>query len=647
MMFRLTKLNVFLPRNRKASGSTVDRCFKVKKEIVPKETCESHNQLHSLPFNEFPFHFINFYKASVREVKSLPFHLNSFLSLLSCAERRYCCGPLCQAGDTKNIACSTELLRTFINLIIGQMTARNSVFKVILNIFFALVQVVVRTLLWPIYGGPGAKVPPLNDLILLDSATTLAHKIRTKKLTSVEVVQSFINRIKAVNPVLNCVVDERFEAALEEAKEADKLIASGTKSRDELEKEMPFLGVPFTTKDCISIKGMSCTAGLHSRRGFKAEEDAHIVALMRKAGAIPLAITNVSELCMWWEGVNPVYGRTNNNYNTNRIVGGSSSGEGCLLSSGGSAMGIGSDIGGSVRIPAFFNGVFGHKPSTGVGSLLGHYPLPSNEDQKSFLVIGPMSRFAKDLLPMLKVMAPEHAAKLKLDEPVDITKIKYHYMEDDTGSILISPVDKEIKNLIRKISSYYKKTHNITVNRVNLEKLRYSMALWFARMTIPEGPQLAVELANRNGSVNIFKEVLKFPFGRSNHTLPILCVAAVERCNAEYGSPKHKSFVDICSQLKSEFQDILGDNGVFIYPTHPTAAPYHIEPLFKPLNVGYTAVFNVLGFPSTHVPMGLNSEGLPIGIQVVGNINQDRLTLAVALELEKAFGGWVPGSTNV
>lgn len=85
---------------------------------------------------------------------------------------------------------------------------------------------------------------------------------------------------------------------------------------------------------------------------------------------------------------------------------------------------------------------------------------------------------------------------------------------------------------------------------------------------------------------------------------------------------------------------------MFIYPTHPTAAPFHIEPIVKPFNVAYTAIFNVLGMPSTHVPMGLNKEGLPIGIQVVGGPNQDRLTLAVAEELEKAFGGWVPPSVS-
>lgn len=411
-----------------------------------------------------------------------------------------------------------------------------------------------KALLWPIYGGPGEKVPPIDNLLLLDSATTIAHKIRNRKITSVEVVQSFINRIKEVNPILNCVVDNRFDEALKDAKRVDELIASGQKTKEELLKDTPFLGVPFTTKDCIAVKGLSCTLGIYSRKGIKADEDADAIALMRKAGAIPIGITNVSELCIWWESTNPVYGRTSNAYNTNHIVGGSSGGEGCVLSCAGSPMGIGSDIGGSVRIPAFFNGVFGHKPSTGIGSLKGHFPPLSSPEQNSYLVVGPMSRFATDLLPMFKVIAANHVNELKLNEPVDITKLKYYYMDDDTGGFLITPVDREIKQCIHKIISYYKKTHGITVEKVNFTKLRYSMALWFAKMRVQDGPQMPSELANRQGEVNIFKELLKFPFGVSHHTLPVLCTAVLEKMNVEYGSPKHRYFLDMCSQLKMEFQ---------------------------------------------------------------------------------------------
>ncbi|KAG1663619.1 Fatty-acid amide hydrolase 2 [Nymphon striatum] len=115
----------------------------------------------------------------------------------------------------------------------------------------------------------------------------------------------------------------------------------------------------------ISAVGCLWTAGLVSRRGKVAEKDCDAVAMMRKSGAIPIAITNVSELCLWMESSNNLYGRTNNPYNTTRMVGGSSGGEACLISAVGSPFGIGSDIGGSIRMPAFFNGIFGHKPSKG------------------------------------------------------------------------------------------------------------------------------------------------------------------------------------------------------------------------------------------------------------------------------------------
>lgn len=425
---------------------------------------------------------------------------------------------------------------------------------VVLQIFFAAVQVFIKGILWPFFGGPGEKIPPISNNLLLYSASTLAHKIRTKKVSSYEVVQSFIERIKLVNPVLNCVIDDRFEDALEDARQVDKLINSGKFTVEEIEKETPFLGVPFTTKDCISIKGMSVTAGIYSRKGKVAEEDADSIACMRKAGGIPLAVTNVSELCMWWESFNPIYGRTKNAYNTNRTVGGSSGGEGCLLSSGGSAMGIGSDIGGSVRIPSFFNGIFGHKPSTGVVSLKGHVPCPTNENQKSYLVVGPMSRYATDLLPMLKVLACDKVNHLKLDERVNVTKLKYYYMDDDSGSVLVSPVEKEIKEALHKVIKYFDKAHNAHTQKVSLSKMKYSMAIWFAKMRVPEGSQLPVELADNKGKVNIIKEILKFPFGLSHHTLPILCIGLLEKFNPQYNSPKHLNFVNMCKELLEEFQ---------------------------------------------------------------------------------------------
>lgn len=149
-----------------------------------------------------------------------------------------------------------------------------------------------------------------------------------------------------------------------------------------LAEKKPFFGVPFTTKDCIGVANMKQTAGLTVRKNIVSKYDAEVIRLMRDAGAIPLATTNVSELAMWWETSNCLYGTTKNPYNTRHIVGGSSGGEGCIQAAAGSPLGIGSDIGGSIRIPSYFNGIFGHKPSTGIVSNDGQYPSAQSEDQK-------------------------------------------------------------------------------------------------------------------------------------------------------------------------------------------------------------------------------------------------------------------------
>lgn len=157
----------------------------------------------------------------------------------------------------------------------------------------------IRFLLSKYHGEHGRVMPPINDLILLESATALAEKIRMRKVSCVDVMNSFITRSKLVNPLLNCVVDERFDEALNEAQAADELLASNRYTVDELRDQKPFLGVPISTKDCIEVNGLLHTAGLWLRRNVRGTEDAEAIALMRAAGAIPFALTNVSECCMW------------------------------------------------------------------------------------------------------------------------------------------------------------------------------------------------------------------------------------------------------------------------------------------------------------------------------------------------------------
>ncbi|XP_047105781.1 fatty-acid amide hydrolase 2-A [Schistocerca piceifrons] len=515
-----------------------------------------------------------------------------------------------------------------------------------IRLVFRLLELIVSGFLQLVYHGKGEVVPPINNLLLLEPASTLALKIRTRKVSSVQVIEAYIARIKEINPILNCMVDERFSDALKEAREIDSFIASETKSTDEIARDTPFLGVPFTTKDCIQVKGLSNTAGLYKRKDIKALEDAEVIALMRKAGGIPLAVTNISELCMWWESSNTVYGRTNNPYNTNHIVGGSSGGEACIQAAAASPVGIGSDIGGSIRMPCFFNGIFGHKPSRCIVSNQGEYPVPS-EEQNTFLGTGPMCRYAVDLLPTLKVIAGKNAIHLKLEEKVNYDKMKFYYMESDGGSPVVSPVHPEIKDVLLKAVSHFERAYNIKAQKIRLEKMKMSIDIWLAKMKVKNGPTFCEELANREGSITLWWELVKWFLGFSNHTFIALATALTEKLGVQPGTPEYAQLCDLCDQLHQEFQDMLGNNGVLFYPTHPTPAPYHLEPLIKPFNFAYTGIINMLGFPATHCPLGLSKGGLPIGIQVIGGMNQDHLTIAVANELEKAFGGWVPPSIAV
>ncbi|KAJ0174645.1 hypothetical protein K1T71_009753 [Dendrolimus kikuchii] len=503
------------------------------------------------------------------------------------------------------------------------------------RLFIAAVAHFVFTLY---YGNEGEKIPPITDDILKQPAIEVARRIRNKEVTSLEVLETCIRRIKDINSPLNCVVEDRFELALKEAREADELIRSGSKSMEQLEKEQPFLGVPFTTKDCIAVKGLHQTAGIVLRKDFIASEDADTIRLLREKGAIIIAITNVPEVCMWWETHNHIYGRTKNPYNTTRIVGGSSGGEGCLQAAAGSVFGIGSDIGGSIRMPCFFNGIFGHKPSRNIVSNIGQYPIPESDLLNSFLGVGPMTRHAVDLKPILKIISGANAIKLNLDTPVDLKTIKFFYQINNNAP-LSDPVDADIVLALSKVVEFLKRQHQINAEEKNIRILSKTIPIWLANMKTPK--RFGEFLMENETKGRLLIEIVKNVLGLSANTFIALVTALVDYSGASVGSDKYYHFLKKRDEMERIFSEMLGEDGVFLFPTHPTPAPYHNEPVFKPFNFGYTAAINSLGMPATTVPLGLSREGLPIGIQVIANYNQDRLCLAVAEELEKAFGGWV------
>ncbi|XP_064199809.1 fatty-acid amide hydrolase 2-B isoform X1 [Anguilla rostrata] len=496
--------------------------------------------------------------------------------------------------------------------------------------------------------GSSKKLAPITNPLLMVSGIQLAQKIRLREVTCVEVVQAYIDRIEEVNPLINAIVKDRFSAALQEAAQVDRLIDEEEGGEDVLKDRLPLLGVPFTVKAAFALQGMPYSAGLVSRKGVISGVDAPPLALLKRAGAIPLGITNCSELCMWFESHNRLFGITRNPYDMDRIVGGSTGGEACILASGGSVIGVGSDIGGSIRMPAFFNGIFGHKTSPGIVSNDGQFP-PSSGLEDDYLSTGPMCRYAEDLLPMLQIMAGPNAQRLSLSSEVDLRKLRFFSVPHDGGSVLVSPVDRELLQIQRRVVEHLEADLGVKVQELRFPQLKYSFQIWSTFMNLPDKdgkpPTPFVDhMADHGKKVWPLWEMVKSFLGLSSHTVAAIGLALMEMVESSEPDPfilKQKE------EFQKELEEVLGTDGVLLYPSHPLIAPKHHHPIFTPFNFAYTGIFNILGLPVTQCPLGLSQGGLPLGVQVVSGKYLDRQTLATALYLEKAFGGWRdPGSSS-
>lgn len=471
------------------------------------------------------------------------------------------------------------------------------------------------------------------------SATELAAGIRSGEVTSREVVTAHIDRIRRVDPALNAVVEDRFDAALEEAAAADASMNNGGRGALPREALPPFHGVPCTVKEVFAIPGMRQTSGLVHRRGAVATEEATAVTRLREAGAIVMGTTNVSELCMWMETSNKLYGRTNNPYDVKRIVGGSSGGEGAIIGAGASPFGLGSDIGGSIRMPAFFNGVFGHKPTGGLVPGTGQYPLAENAALR-YLTTGPLARRAEDLMPLLRILAGPDGIdagcfEQELGDPasVDVSRLRVVDVRGNGFRRVSSELGHVQESVARSLEG-----SGADVRRVRIETLKRSLDLWAAMMSAASDTAFA-ELLGDGSRLRPGRELARLAVGRSDHTLPAIGLAAMEKTTKLFPG-RSKRLVEQGKAVADELEDFLGPQGVMLYPSYTSVAPRHNAPLFPPVNWVYTAIFNIAEMPVTQVPLGLNENGLPLGVQVVGARGQDHVTIAVAMQLEKTFGGW-------
>lgn len=367
------------------------------------------------------------------------------------------------------------------------------------------------------------------------------------------------------------------------------------------------------------------------------------MALLRAAGAIPLALTNVPELCMWGDSQNLVDGCTLNPHDTRRSPGGSSGGEGSLLAAAGSLIGIGTDIAGSVRVPAAYCGIFAHKATSGVVPNTGLLP-DVGENLEQYNCVGPMTRFAEDLPLMLNVLAGNSTNQLRLNEKVDLKLLKVYYT-DKEGSLYISRVSPEAARAVRQVIQYLKVAHSLEPQRLHLPELRSMTVTWLKFIAAKETKPLAEMF--RPGGFNTIVELLRYLVGAGRHTLAALALSNMTLLFRFRSKKKARACVASVERARNLFEETLGDDGVFVLPAATKSAPFHNQDLVFFDSPGMTALFSLFKVPVTVCPVMRSADRLPLCVQVVAKRGNDRLCLAIAREIETHFGGWFDPSATL
>jgi fatty acid amide hydrolase 2 len=488
--------------------------------------------------------------------------------------------------------------------------------------------------------GPRAASP-----LLQLPALRLAALIRRRQVSAAEVVDAHVARIEAVNPRLNALIAERFAAARREAAAADARIRHAP-DPDDLP---PLLGVPCTIKEFIGVRGMSWTAGLDCRRGVCADRDARVVERLRAAGAILLGISNVPEGGMWMECHNPVYGRTANPWDLARTPGGSSGGEAALIAAGASPFGLGSDIAGSIRIPAGMCGVIGHKPSALLVPNTGHWPESTGAAER-MLCIGPLGRTVDDVERILEVIAgPDGTSQATRTLPPrdpaaatgDLTGVTVVPVTA-TGRVRIAPVmQAAVAQAARALAD-----RGATI--VELDRARWrrlfgaSLGAWMRGLQEAGEGQTFEEVVAGGAPIALVAELLAILRGRPRFAAATLGLVALERATRRFGGQRVLARAPSIAELQAGLEEVLGARGLILHPPFSRPAPRHVWPLLTPFDAVCTAIFSITGLPGTVVPVGFDRRHLPVSVQVIGARGADRLTLAAARVLEHALGGWTP-----
>jgi Asp-tRNA(Asn)/Glu-tRNA(Gln) amidotransferase A subunit family amidase len=462
------------------------------------------------------------------------------------------------------------------------------------------------------------------------SAVEMAEQIAQRKVSPVELAQAHLAKIERLNPILNAFVHVDADRVHHEARAAEAAVMTGTALG-------PLHGVPISIKSSIAVAGLRCESGTLLRSGFVHTRDAPVVARLRRAGAIVLGVTNTPELLMAWETDNLSYGRTNSPWDPARTPGGSSGGEAVAIAAGMSAGGVGSDGGGSIRVPAHFSGICGLKPTPGRIPSTGHYP-ESGGPFALIGVVGPMARTVVDLKALFEVMqGPDGgdtcAAPVPLRWPNEneVRNLHVGYFEDD-GRTTVTP---DIREAVRKAAQALRDA-GFHVEPFRPEGLEEARELWKKFFVVAGGMLIRPMFAGREHDLSpTLRQFLEWSDAEPALTGDALLNAWIRR-----------------DALRGKFLAQMRNYPILLCPAAAIPAFRHGERSWmvegKTVEYldawSYTEWFNLLGNPAAVVPVSHSVAGefagLPIGVQIAGRPWEEEQVLSVAAALEKECGAW-------
>jgi len=452
----------------------------------------------------------------------------------------------------------------------------------------------------------------------------MAEQIREKKVSPVEVAEAHLAKIERLNPKLNAFVQVEPERVRQQARAAQAAATSGKTLG-------PLHGVPISIKSSIEVAGLRCESGTRLRAGFAGVQDAPLVTRLRNAGAIVLGVTNTPELLMAWETDNLLYGCTNSPWGLERTPGGSSGGEAAAIAAGMSAGGVGSDGGGSIRVPAHFSGICGLKPTPGRIPSTGHFPA-SGGPFALIGIVGPMARTVADVKTLFEVMqGPDGgdvcAAPVAVHWPADdeIRTLRIGYFEDDGRT----PVTPETRAAVRAATEALRGA-GFQVEPFRPQGLEEARQLWKVFFVKVGGMLIRPMFLGREQDQSpILRQFLEWSAAEPELTGESLLAAWFRR-----------------DALRVEFLAQMQKYPILLCPAAAIPAFRHGErewqiegKTVQYLDAwSYTEWFNLLGNPAAVVPVSRSSEGLPIGVQIVGKPWEEEQVLAVAGALERECG---------